>query len=97
MGDDEDKRQYQRLPVAMTVEVMLPAGGKQVLRTRDISEGGVFLECEDELQALGVGTELYLTVTLSLEGDAPPTVKARVVRATDEGIGVRFEKGPDTE
>lgn len=90
----EDKRQHSRLPVELTVEVSCPGRDAMVLRTRDISDSGVFLQ-KGEAELPAVGTELRLKVTVSLSGDDPPVVKARVVRATDDGIGISFEGGDD--
>lgn len=106
VSESRDKRRYRRLPVTMTVELVLPGGATQLLRSRDISEVGLFLEYP-VISASGkqggqsgaqnppqVGTEVYLKVVQALTEDASARIKARVVRICDEGIALRFENGP---
>jgi len=90
----------------MTVEVLLPGGDTRLLRSRDISEAGLFLEYPlgsargEQCGQAGaadppkVGTEVYLKVVQPLTEDASPRIKARVVRVCDEGIALRFENRP---
>lgn len=95
-----EKRRSQRVAMCVSVEVTTPEGDIQVLSTRDLSDGGLFLEGIDT-HALGLGEELTLKVSVALQGDAAPIVKARVVRETDDGVGVCFiapaSQTPDPE
>lgn len=75
--------------MALQVELSYPGLGKLVLHTKDISESGVFLYCSDATRP-PVNTEAVLRLTGSLDGEAPPSVRIRVARVTDEGIGVEF-------
>lgn len=84
-----DKRCAARFRVPMAVSVSFPDGRRSRLRTRDISDHGAFLELDGEPGA-APGTELLLQVLGTLEGEAPPPVRATVVRCTEDGMGVRF-------
>lgn len=87
----EDKRKHPRFRVAVRVEVELPDGGVQILRTRDMCENGVFLEA-GEAPLPPLGSRVWLRILDSLGGDeAAPRVAGQVVRVDDEGIGVQFE------
>ena len=87
MGSDQ--RNFARIPVPMDIEVRMDGADMVVLETIDISNGGAFIKAEPQ-QCPPVGTELSLRVRGSLSGEEPPTVQARVVRITDEGMGVEF-------
>jgi hypothetical protein len=73
----------------MDVEVQIEGAEVMVLETIDISNGGAFIKAEPH-QCPAIGTELSLTVKGQLAGEAPPTVRARVVRISAGGIGVEF-------
>lgn len=87
-----EKRRFERYPISLEVELSypsLPGMGKLVLQTKDMSDGGVFLFCSGEARP-AIGTELLLKLTGTLNGEAPPTVKVKVARITDEGVGLQF-------
>lgn len=84
-----DKRSFARIPVPMDIEVRREGSEMMVLETIDISNGGAFIKATPE-QCPDVGTELQLKVKGALGGEEPPTVRARVVRTTNEGMGVEF-------
>jgi hypothetical protein len=73
----------------MDVEVWVDGEEVTVLETVDISNGGAFIKVEPN-QCPAVGTVLSLKVKGQLGGEEPPTVRAKVVRATPDGIGVEF-------
>ena len=87
MGSDQ--RNFARIPVPMDIEVQVDGAEVVVLETSDISNGGAFIKAEPQ-QCPAIGTELSLRVKGQLGGEAPPTVQAKVVRVTDEGMGVEF-------
>lgn len=89
MGDE--KRRHVRIEVPMPVEVTHPALGTVELVTADLSDSGVFLKCAPE-QCPELGDEITIKVKGGVlgGGDEPPLVPARVVRVTDEGMGVEF-------
>lgn len=84
-----NKRSFARIPVPMDIEVRREGAEMMVLVTVDISNGGAFIKAEPQ-QCPPIGSELSLKVIGQLGGEEPPTVQARVVRITDEGIGVEF-------
>lgn len=84
-----NKRNFARLPVPMDVEVRMDGAEMMVLVTVDISNGGAFIKAEPQ-QCPPIGSVLSLKVKGLLGGEEPPTVQARVVRVTAEGIGVEF-------
>lgn len=90
MGDDN--RSFSRIPLPMEVEVRVEGTEMMVLETIDISNGGAFIKAAAH-QCPAIGTELSLKVKGNLGGEEPPTVRARVVRITGEGIGVKFLLG----
>ncbi len=87
MGSDQ--RNFARIPVPMDIEVRIEGAEALILETVDISNGGAFIKTEPQ-QCPAIGTELLLKVKGALGGEDPPTVRARVVRTTDEGMGVEF-------
>jgi hypothetical protein len=84
-----NKRSFARIPVPMDIEVRMEGAEMMELVTIDISNGGAFIKAEPQ-QCPPVGSLLSLKVKGQLGGDEPPTVQARVVRITAEGIGVEF-------
>ncbi len=86
-----DKRNFARIPVPMDIEVRMDGADTEmmVLETLDISNGGAFIKVEPE-RCPQIGAHLQLKVKGSLGGQEPPTVRARVVRTTDEGMGVVY-------
>ncbi len=87
MGSDQ--RNFARIPVPMNIEVRLDGDDMMVLETLDISNGGAFIQATAE-QCPAVDSEISLKVKGSLGGEEPPTIRARVVRTTTEGMGVAF-------
>ena len=85
-----NKRLYPRFNVATTLRLTCPGHGDMLLRTRDQSTGGVFLEKGNQEFLPPPGTTVFLQITELLDGEEAPVVKAEVVRANEEGIGVRF-------
>jgi len=54
-----------------------------------MSNSGVFLECSGA-SCPPVGTELEVRISGLVDGEAPPLVRARVVRVTRDGMAVVF-------
>jgi len=86
---EKEKRQHFRLAVPMTVEIAHRQLGSLQLETADLSDGGLFLKATPE-QCPPLNDEITLQVVGTLDGKAPPLLSARVVRITDEGMGVQF-------
>jgi len=85
-----ENRKSPRRDVILDVELSYPSGDKQVVSTRDISEGGIFLIL-DQLDRPVLG-EL---VGVKLKGDSAeketlPGTEAIVVHQEPQGIGLAF-------
>lgn len=85
-----DNRKFTRKNITLSVRLTYPAGETQVVHTRDISDGGLFLIL-DKLKRPIIGE--LVTVELM---DAPenseslPSSEAVVVRQEASGIGLSF-------
>ena len=92
---NDDKRSHTRFAVALDVQVSFEQGSG-VLKTRDISDSGVFLIIDkQDFELPPLGARVQLQVQNPLMGDEPaPIVEGDVVRRTGEGIGVRFLETP---
>ncbi|MBI2382385.1 MAG: PilZ domain-containing protein [Gammaproteobacteria bacterium] len=82
------RRKHQRLPVNFEVEISHISFGVQILRTRNISDGGVFLVTETP-PAIGELVMVRLRGFLG-DGDEPPQLSMRVVRIETLGCGLEF-------
>jgi hypothetical protein len=83
-----DNRRHERIDFTVDVEVEIPGCGKQVLKTSNLSDGGLLLASAGCSPLPAVGTQLTIRV-ISGGGDMP-RVPARVVRVDEEGIAVEF-------
>ena len=85
-----ERRVQERQEVSLAVEVIDPPHlGKVNLLTRDISKTGAFILLKKE-QCLPVGRVVSLRMPGILWGEEQSTVSARVVRVTEEGMGLQF-------
>ncbi len=85
-----DKRRSGRYTVPAQVKVTWANGKSQFLKSRNVSDGGVFLEgAPDALPE--EGTAVNVQVTEMLGGGEAPILSATVVRVTPDGIGLRFD------
>ena len=85
-----ERRVHERQEVSLTVEVLdLPHLGKVELKTRDLSKSGAFILLNKE-QCPPVGRVLSLRMPGILWGEETSTISARVVRVTEEGMGLQF-------
>lgn len=83
-----NQRRHQRLPVNFEVELTHAVLGTQILRTRNISDGGVFLATNNP-PSLGDLVQVRLRGSLG-GNEEPPTLTMKVVRLEDEGCGLEF-------
>ncbi|MHB8257854.1 MAG: PilZ domain-containing protein [Acidiferrobacterales bacterium] len=84
-----ENRRHERYAMSLEVEVFYAETGKLTLNTKDISDGGVFLYMPGQARP-SVGTIMNLKLRGLLGGEEPPTVKVKVVRVTDDGVGLQF-------
>jgi len=86
-----NKRKFPRLPLPMTVEVTVQDQNTVEMKTRDMSDGGVFLENNDNI-ILQMGVKLTIKVVEEMQGGEPAEIPATVVRVTDDGFAVQFDE-----
>jgi c-di-GMP-binding flagellar brake protein YcgR len=87
-----EQRRHERIPIEVEVEIAIPGlfrRQRRILRTRDVSHGGAFV-VGDGRASPPVGSEIEIRLTGLVEGQAPPVVRAKVVRVTAEGMAIAF-------
>ena len=85
-----NKRKFPRLPLPMSVEVTVQDQEPVVMKTRDMSDGGVFLEENDNI-ILQMGVKLTIKVIEEMKEGDTVAIPATVVRVTDDGFAVQFD------
>lgn len=87
---NQDKRRYPRRSVLLDVELRYPSGKIITVKTRDVSDGGIFLVMGDHaLPEQGEVIHLEL-VGDSLQKETLPSAEAVVVHRDQDGVGVAF-------
>jgi c-di-GMP-binding flagellar brake protein YcgR len=83
----KDKRRHVRTSFACRIKITHDSVGELLVKTRDISDGGVFVVLEPE-QIPAIGTRL----TGQVQGlmDDAPVLQLEVVRVEPAGVGLRF-------
>lgn len=86
---DDDRRQHTRTAMTARVRVVHDGCGEFVFSTSDISDGGLFIVMEDDTFKPQLGDK----VTVQVQGlPVPaPILDMRVVRRTEDGLGLQFE------
>lgn len=82
-----DKREHTRTPMTCRIKIQCPVNGEMMVKTRDISDGGVFVLLDGQ-EIPPIGT----IVSGQVQGlmDDAPVLDMEVVRMEPEGIGLRF-------
>jgi c-di-GMP-binding flagellar brake protein YcgR len=83
----KDKRRHVRTSFACRIKITHDSVGELLVKTRDISDGGVFVVLEPE-QIPAIGTRISGQVQGLME-DAP-VLQMEVVRVEPAGVGLRF-------
>jgi hypothetical protein len=83
----KDKRRHVRTSFACRIKIAHESVGELLVKTRDVSDGGVFVVLEPD-QIPPVGTLL----TGQVQGlmDDAPVLQMEVVRVEQGGVGLRF-------
>ncbi len=85
-----ENRKHLRIGLIVDIDLTLPDQGLITVRTRNISDGGLFLVLDD-VELPPVGTEVKVQLKNQLgDGEEPPVNRARVVRQEPSGIGLEF-------
>jgi hypothetical protein len=83
----ENKRRHPRNPMTVNVKVSHPDIGEKVVKTKDISESGLYIIAEPtEMPPIGEIVQGQIQGML----EDPPVVKMKIVRIDEEGIGLQF-------
>ena len=85
---DIQKRRYVRTKLRADVKVTHETLGELMLRTGDISDGGVYILAEGQ-ELPPVGDFVEVQVQGIGEGEAP-ILSMRIVRTDKDGIGLEF-------
>jgi len=83
-----DKRKSARRPVRLDVQIGIPSGDTIQVNSRDISDGGMFLLMNPDIQP-PIGEMVSIHV-INGSQDQIPSSEAIVVHRLDDGIGVAF-------
>jgi len=86
-----DKRAHPRLPMEVEVELHCPGFPTRVLRTADLSHGGLLVTDAPETPALGTPVRVQVVGTLG-NGEQPPMVTGLVVRHVAGGFAIAFDE-----
>ena len=85
-----DNRKHLRIGLVVDIELTLPEKGLVIVRTKNISDGGLFLILDD-IEMPPIGTEVQVRLQNQLgDGEEPPVNRAMVVRNEGNGIGLEF-------
>ena len=82
-----EKRKHTRTPFACRIKIISADKSELLVKTRDISDGGVFVVLEPE-QIPPIGTIVKGQVQGLL--DDAPILEMEVVRMEPSGVGLRF-------
>lgn len=85
----ENKRRYPRTAVKVSVELTFLEERYQVVNTRDVSEGGMFIEM-DNRGKYPIGEMVHLHYLDPLNDNEDTFKDAVIVRVVDDGIGVSY-------
>jgi len=81
-------RKHGRTLVKCAVRLSHREIGDVVTETRDISETGVFVSCRELVHFISIGDEF--DATLYSECDDVSETSLKVVRLTEDGVGLAF-------
>ena len=85
-----NKRDSSRVGLVIDIKLTCENKTEYILKSRNISDKGVFLDYDEKPLSLPIGTLVVLQVCAQLDNEPPPPVNAEIVRITDEGIGLQF-------
>ena len=82
-------RKHGRKLVKCAVKLTHRDIGEVVTETRDISDTGVFVTCRDLVHNISIGDELE--AKLYTDSETSSTTLLKVVRLTEDGVGLSFD------
>ncbi len=88
---DKDRRRHPRHPIELQASLQFSQGIALPCVIRNFCQGGVFCQLQHALTPPPPnGTLLKLVFSLSDQGQQVHTLEAKLVRATEEGVGIAF-------
>lgn len=85
-----NKRDSTRIGLVIDIKLTCEDKTEYILKSRNISDTGVFIDYDSTPLSLPIGARIVLQVCSQLGDEPPPPVNAEVTRITDEGIGLKF-------
>ena len=86
----QEQRKHLRIGLVVDIELTKNDQNTVCVRTRNISDGGLFLVLDDvELPPIGTEVQVCLKNQLG-DGEEPPVNRALVVRHEGGGVGLKF-------
>ena len=85
----ENRRRYPRTEINVNVELSFLEKDSHIVRTRDISEGGMFLVTENA-DEYPIGELVHVHFLDPLNDDADTFKDAVIVRQMSDGIAISF-------
>lgn len=85
----ENNRQHKRHDIHIDVTLTFQDNQDSVTRTRDISDGGMFLEL-DNASTYPMGEMVHIQYKNPFRDNMDTELDAIVVRVSDDGIGIAF-------
>ena len=87
MKGGRERRRFERVPLHTRMRIMHASFGEAIVKTRDLSHGGVFLFTEG-ISMPPVGT--IIEGQVQDEYGERPVVEMEIVRFESDGVGVQF-------
>ena len=85
----ENHRKHPRTEIKVSVDLSFSEQDSRIVKTRDISEGGMFL-LTDQPQRYPLGEMVHVHYLDPLNDEADTFKDAVVVRVAGDGIGIAF-------
>ncbi|MGB5396498.1 MAG: PilZ domain-containing protein [Gammaproteobacteria bacterium] len=85
----ENQRRYPRHEIKVNVEMSFLEENSRIFKTRDISEGGMFL-LVDSPASYPIGEMVHVHYLDPLREEADTFKDAIIVRVADDGIGISY-------
>lgn len=85
----ENNRRHERHEIQTDVSLTLVGNDPVTMQTRDISEGGMFLNTNASSD-FPLGEMVNVQYSNPLNNDSDTTVDAIIVRVSSDGIGIAF-------
>lgn len=88
---EQEQRLHHRFKIAVSVELQADGFAPVTLKTRDMSDSGVFLVHDDPAALPALGSLIRMRVMDPLQGGAAPEVRGTIIRVDKDGIAIHFE------